>query len=153
MIAFGDLNLHTYHNEIAFFEIWMMIKILWFQTSIQPLFRSLCGEAVILVSRDVRGSISVLLIPFSHSTQPMLGRFLSISYAKRHVAFCMSFCKSSKTSVSEQRPTTSSLWNLLAFNETKNRSQSSFITCISSLCLQLKHTGKFARISMSSWWM
>lgn len=57
LIAFGDINPHTYHNEIAFFEIWMMIKILSFQTSIQLLFPSLHGAAVILISRDVRGFI------------------------------------------------------------------------------------------------
>ena len=50
LIAFRDINPCAYHHEILFSEIRVMIKILWFEMSIQPHSTSLCRAAVILVS-------------------------------------------------------------------------------------------------------
>lgn len=104
LIAFWDLKPHAYHNSI----LWSMgdDKDSLISHTYSASFTFLCGAAVILVSRDVRGSIWILVIPFSHSVQPALDRSLSIKYAKRHVTW-------SKSNILGQRQTASSPWHLL----------------------------------------
>lgn len=111
-----------------------MIKFLWFQTSIQTLSPLSVEQQLFLLAEMSEDPFEFYWYLFNTLLNQTLDRSLSINYAKRDVTW-------SKTNISEQRQTASSSWQLFSFSETKNRPLSSFIVCLSSLYLQLKHTG------------